>query len=72
MQAGADVTARGPHGDLPLHEAAENGHADVVELLLAHGAHAAAANDHGRTALNVATDARVKRLLKGTAHAMAI
>jgi hypothetical protein len=64
VQAGAEVQARGPEGATPLHEAAENGHVDTVRLLLAHGAVRAAADDHGRTALDVATDAAVQAVLR--------
>jgi NF-kappa-B inhibitor-like protein 2 len=38
------VNPRDYSGWIPLHEAANHGHADIVELLLAHGA---AVNDRG-------------------------
>ncbi|KAH6704285.1 ankyrin repeat-containing domain protein [Leptodontidium sp. MPI-SDFR-AT-0119] len=39
----------------PLHDAAENGHADIVKILLHHGADHEARSSHGSTALRLAT-----------------
>jgi ankyrin repeat protein len=47
IAAGAEVNARGEPGHSLLHEAAAEGHREVVELLLAHGASPNSTNDNG-------------------------
>ncbi len=51
LALGADVNARGQHGDTPLHAAARSGSVDLVELFLSHGADVDARNDEGHTPL---------------------
>lgn len=51
LEAGADVAARDDDGLTPLHTAALNGHAEVVETLLDSGADVEARNDRGSTPL---------------------
>lgn len=46
--AGADVNARNNWGETPLHTATRNGHAPVVDKLLALGAHPGAEDELGR------------------------
>ena len=41
-------------GKTPLHHAASDGHAEMVELLLERGAHINARDNYGRTALDYA------------------
>src|SRR5215471_8346638 len=55
LAAGANVNAKGEHGNTALLEAARNGHDDVVRALLAAGADIKAKNDDGKTALMLAT-----------------
>ena len=38
LSHGADANAAGMGSDTPLHDAAVNGHVDVVRSLIAHGA----------------------------------
>jgi ankyrin repeat protein len=63
---GADVNQRGM-GETPLHLAARNGCADVVQILIKAGADVNATDDEGRTALAIAdasSHTQVERLLK--------
>jgi ankyrin repeat protein len=66
VQRGADVNVRQRHGWTPLHSAAHNGSEALVDALLAAGADAAATNDDGVTAADLARkaghDAIVERL----------
>lgn len=48
LNAGADVNEQGPFGT-PLHGAAENGHLEIVRLLVECGANVAALDTAGRT-----------------------
>ncbi len=48
LNAGADVNEQGPFGT-PLHGAAENGHLEIVRLLVEYGANVAALDPAGRT-----------------------
>merc|ERR1711991_531740 len=52
LEAGANVDAQNRWLETPLHAAAYNGHADVVQLLLDAGANALLANDQGKTPLD--------------------
>jgi ankyrin repeat protein len=54
IEAGADVNATQRHGWTPLHGAAQNGSLPSVERLLAAGAHPAARNDDGTSAIELA------------------
>ena len=54
LERGADVNARGPNGQTPLHEASENVMLEAVRLLLEHGADVEAKDNHGQTALQFA------------------
>jgi ankyrin repeat protein len=44
------------HGRQPLHQAAQNGHAGVVRLLISKGADVLAEDKEGRTALRLAVE----------------
>jgi ankyrin repeat protein len=54
LEAGADPNARQQRGFTAMHEAALNGNLPLIELLLAHGADAASANDEGVTPADLA------------------
>jgi uncharacterized protein len=56
IQAGADVNAVQQDGVTPLHEAAHRGRGDLVQLLLDHGADAAARDGKGRDAADFARE----------------
>jgi ankyrin repeat protein len=59
-------------GFTPLHEAALRGHAELVRLLLAHGADPAARNEDERTPADLARErglAAIASLLAGDATA---
>lgn len=49
MDNGADVNARGERGMTPLHYAVEQGHAELVQFLLAQGANKNLKDDNGDT-----------------------
>ena len=51
LSHGADVNARDNNGMTPLHDAAREGHSEVVTLLLSHGADVNARDNNGRTPL---------------------
>ena len=53
LDAGAEVNVQAANGDSPLHDAAENGHASVVRLLLDRGALATLFDGKGQTAVQV-------------------
>lgn len=55
LRRGADVNAAQQDGWTPLHQAADNDHADLVRLLLSHGADPSARAGKGQTALDMAT-----------------
>jgi ankyrin repeat protein len=48
------VFSKDNYGNTPLHDAALNGHKDVAELLVAHGADVNAKNNNGSTPLHLA------------------
>lgn len=54
LAAGADVQAAQQGGWTPLHQAADNNHAELVALLLQHGADPAARAENGQTPLDMA------------------
>mmetsp|Transcript_31399 Transcript_31399/g.52991 ORF Transcript_31399/g.52991 Transcript_31399/m.52991 type:complete len:798 (-) Transcript_31399:1310-3703(-) len=51
---GASVDGRNSHGNTPLHEAVENGHAQCAELLISKGASVQAKDVKGNTSLHLA------------------
>ena len=53
---GANVNVHAHDGDTALHDAVENGHTDVVALLVKAGASATARNSEGRTPYDLASD----------------
>ncbi|CAM3853772.1 ankyrin repeat domain-containing protein [Deinococcus frigens] len=56
LEAGADVNAAQHGGFTPLMGAAQNGDAELVRLLLSHGAQAGALTDDGRSAADLAQE----------------
>ena len=56
IEAGADVNKQCEHGRTALHMAAAWGHADVVQLLMEHGASPKIVDDEGMTPPMVAQD----------------
>ena len=64
LSEGGDVDAKKWDGDTPLHDASAKGRTKNVELLLQHGANPAATNIHGKTPLDMATKAEIKKLLE--------
>ena len=66
IQAGADVKARGEHGNTPLHEAVSHNHLDAIQFLLDHGASAAAKNDDRKTPVELAKTNVVSSLLSSS------
>jgi len=54
VDSGADVNTTNSDGDTPLHEAARNGHFDVVKALIIDGADANIENHNGFTPLSLA------------------
>ena len=64
LAAGAAPNVCQQGGWTPLHEAAQRGHADMVALLLQHGAERGLRSDEGKTALDLARDPQVALLLQ--------
>ena len=64
LAAGADVNLAQQDGVTPLHEAAHNGRADLVQLLLDHGADPSARDGKGRTARDFATERNHQAVLQ--------
>ncbi|XP_075399161.1 ankyrin repeat domain-containing protein 31 [Tenrec ecaudatus] len=64
LRGGADVNIRGMYQITPLHDAVMNGHFKVAELLLLKGADPLFRSDFGKSALDVAKDSSMKRLLE--------
>jgi len=54
LGSGADINAKGEHGYSPLHDAVEQGHIDVVKLLVDRGASIAIKNTDGDTPTELA------------------
>lgn len=50
VESGSDINQTGEHGYTPLHEAVEQGYAEVVRFLLSRGADTEIKNDDGDTA----------------------
>jgi ankyrin repeat protein len=63
LDAGADVNGRGDGGFTALHSAAQNGHVELVRLLLERGADPDLALEDGRRPVDFATDDEVRSLL---------
>jgi ankyrin repeat protein len=55
LSEGADVNDADELGRTPLMAASQNGHVEIVDMLLAAEANANAANDEGNTALDFAS-----------------
>jgi uncharacterized protein len=60
----AAVDAADNRGRTPLMIAAENGHAEIVDLLIGHGADPGLKDKAGKTALDLATDPRTRERLE--------
>jgi len=59
VSKGADVNAKAPNGDTPLHRAAyENENIEVVIFLVTQGADVHAKNDNGKTPFGIAKKRR--------------
>ena len=56
LENGAKVDAKGMGDDTPLHDAAMNGHDDVITLLFKFNANPNPYNKQGKTPLDVACD----------------
>ncbi|KAK0725017.1 hypothetical protein B0H67DRAFT_657907 [Lasiosphaeris hirsuta] len=64
LKQGADPSLRTPFGWSALHWAASNGHKDVVELLLSHGAEVNVKSDTGKTPLSMARKPAIRAMLR--------
>lgn len=64
IDAGADINAKDPIGKTPIMHAAEADSVDSVKALLKAGANVNARDNRNQTALSLATDNRVRRLLE--------
>lgn len=67
LDSGADIDLASGDGDTALHDAAENGHEEVVVYLLHAGANRIARNAKGKTADEVASEDRIRLLIKSPA-----
>ena len=63
LDAGADVNGSGEGGFTALHSAAQNGHEELLRLLLERGADPELELEDGRLPVDLASDEEVKRLL---------
>lgn len=67
IEAGASVNVQESYGFTPLHEAAENGHLEIVKVLIKSGADSSMglkkAYQAGSTALDVAREAGRKKVV---------
>lgn len=57
LRSGANLNARGERGSTPIHEAALQGHAEAVKVLINLGADLGVLNHYSETALEVAFNA---------------
>ncbi len=63
LDAGGNPAAHDNDGQTPLHRAAENGHVEIVDILLGRGAPVSAINARGETPLLRAMSAQITRAL---------
>jgi len=63
LDDGEDVNIRDRDGETPLLQACANGHREIAEILLSHGADINARNNFGKTALHQASSREVAELL---------
>lgn len=64
LLAGANINARGEHGYTPLHNAVEQGHLDIVRLLIKYNADRSIKNCHEHRPADLAAILRETEILK--------
>jgi len=64
LKRGANPKAKDYYGRTPLHEAAQEGHVEIVKLLLEHGANPLIADNGGHIPLDYAKDSTIRSLLE--------
>lgn len=67
LDRGAPVNEQDNNNETPLHLASKQGHSAIVELLLQYNADKSIANRSGNTALQVAANMRIRKLLSDRA-----